>query len=106
MAIHAATRSDDASTRTTATATGETLTAVAANHAATNAVCSTNLPNYVFTRPTSTVTRIAFAATRSALIVARPTRVAIALVYISTGSTFARAWSRSSLAVASPNPYV
>lgn len=71
-AIHAASGVGDAAARTTAIVARSTLATIVANHAAVGAVCSTNLPAYVFARPTSAAAGIAFVAARSTLATARP----------------------------------
>jgi len=79
-----------------------TLATVATNHAATDGVCSANLPAYVLAGPTSTAPGIAFSDARQTLAVAKPTRATAALIYISTGSTLAGTRPRSNPAIASP----
>jgi len=97
--IHVAVRAT--TSRKTATATGSTLATTVANYVAIDVVCLVNLPAYVFTRPTSVATGIAFVATRSTLAKAGPTQVATTLVLISIGETLARTRSGSSPAAAS-----
>lgn len=80
--IRATVRVDDAKAREIATTVGENLTIVAKKHA----VCFTNIPSYVFARPTSTVIGTSFAATRSIFAVVEPTWATSTLTYISTGS--------------------
>jgi len=81
---------------------GETLATIAANHAGVDAVFFTNLPAYVFVRPTSTALRIAFATARSTLAPTKPTRAAKMLIHISTRPTLANSKPGTSPVVVCP----